>query len=762
MAIAQQTKALIADWQASDKLPKNVDVAVWWDQSQFMVDRLALLGKNGVIGVLLVMAVLAIFLNLKVAFWVGMGLPICFAGGMILMGENFFNLTLNDLTTFGFIIVLGILVDDSVVVGESIYAERQSNGDTIESTIVGVKRIAVPTLYGVLTTIAAFYPMSYIAGDLGQIFSQFALIAVACLIFSLIGSKLILPAHLSHLNTHKKPSTFPISRAFKALQHKADRLMQYINDKMYQPAIRWSVVNRYKVLSLFLAIFILVVGLIPSGKVNFVFFPDIPRNIVEVKFSSEDGSGYGISHSQITKIENIVTQLNQDWRNTLDLDEDIILQIQSQVLDDKNGHIVMELSDDGNRAVSATEIEQALRQHIGATENLKQLKIITTFETVDAFALKILADDLEQLSFATQQVLQELKNTDGVADIQNDLTLGQQQVAFELSEEGRARGLTTAALAKQIQQAFYGAEVQRVQRGKDEVKVRVRYPSEDRKDITNLENARIRTSDGSILPLLAVANLTTEYTRTEIKRINGRLAVTISANIDKSVTSPANVTALLEQSSMKSVLAQYPNTKFIKAGESAEEQKSIDSMLLIFGLSMVLIYALVAVPLKSYWQPVIIMSVIPFGIVGAILGHWFNDLSMSILSLNGILALSGVVVNNSLLLVDRFNELRTKGLDFIEAVAGSGSQRLRAIILTSLTTYAGLASLLQEDAEQAQYLIPAAASLAYGILFSTVITLILVPVLLSITEDLKQLWKVIKGQLSSAQANNLNQPNSIK
>ena len=747
LTIAEQAKTLALQWKEQGRLPIGVEISVLWDQSQFMTERLMLLASNGIVGIILVMLTLAIFLNLKVAFWVGMGLPICFSGAFILMGDGMFSLSINELTTFGFIIVLGILVDDAVVVGESVYATKEREGNTIDATIIGVKRIAVPTMFGVLTTIAAFYPMSYISGDLGKIFSQFALVAVACLIFSLIESKLILPAHLAHLNIKQKPSQNILMRFVQRVQARANGLMITINLKIYQPAIHLFLKYRYVALSVFISLFILVVGLIPSGRVGFVFFPDIPRDIIEINYSAEQNSGYGVSHEQARLIEGTISKLNEQWLLEYPNSEPVFNSIQVQVLDDINGNVTLELSTSSGRQVSLQKIEEKLRENLFQLEGIRELQVLTDTISIDSFSLKLLADSRDDLYDASEQIIAFLAQTEGVSDIKSDLVKGLHQIEFELTPSGRALGLTTADLASQISQAFYGAEVQRVQRGKDEVKVFVRYPAEQRKDITNLQNARIRTASGQVVPLTSVANKKSVYTIKDINHVNGRNAVTISAKINKSVTSPDDVMEYLLATKLVEIKSRLPSVDYKIAGESAEEEETIGSMMKVFGLSLFLIYILTAIPLKSYLQPLIIMAAIPFGILGAILGHWFIGIPISILSLLGVIALSGVVVNNSLLIVSYYNELREQGDDIYHAISQACGQRLRAILLTSITTYAGLASLLQETSEQAAYLIPAAASLAYGILFSTTITLILVPILLMIFNDVNiALSKLIFGK----------------
>lgn len=739
LAIAKDAKGLAQQWNTGGKLPQNMHISTMWDRSSFMQDRLWLLAKNGMVGIGLVMLVLAIFLNLKVAFWVGMGLPVCFAGAFILMGDGILALTLNELTTFGFIIVLGIIVDDAVVVGESIYSHRQRYGNNLHASARGVKSIAAPTMFGLLTTVAAFYPMSFIEGMLGKVFSMFALVAVACLIFSLIESKLILPAHLAHVDT--TPSRRPnwLLRGIGWIQRGADHMITLFNVRWYQPTIKVILAYRYVAISGFITIFILIVGMIPSGKVGFVFFPNIAREVVEVRYSTEMGVGYHVSHAMAKRVENTVNHVNQQWIDEGISETPVIDNVLTQVLNETDGYLALELNGDKSRTVTAEQVGIKLRELLPKPEGIRHLKIISAEENIDGFNLKILADTREEITVLSDSVIEFMSNVGGVSDIQSDLLKGQPQLEFELTLVGRSLGLTTASLAQQVRQAFFGAEVQRVQRGKDQVKVFVRYDASVRQDTTDLESARIRTPSGAIVPLSLVATQKRVYTIKDIKHVNTRQAVTITANLDKTVITPDRLLSAVNEQLLDGLLDKYPNAQVLVAGESAEQEKSINSMLKIFALSLFLIYALVAIPLKSYMQPLIIMSAIPFGILGAILGHWIIDLPISILSILGILALSGVVVNNSLLLVDRFNKLINEGQALITAIIGACSDRLRAILLTSLTTYAGLASLLQETSEQAAYLIPAAASLAYGILFSTIITLILVPVLLVIFDDVKQL-----------------------
>lgn len=746
LAIAKQAKTLVQEWTLQQRIPAETQIDIWWDQSQFMSDRLSLLAKNGIIGIALVVLVLSIFLNLKVAFWVAMGLPICFSGALLLMGESFFNLSLNDLTSFGFIIVLGILVDDAVVVGESIYSTRRKHGDNINSTIYGVKRIAVPTMFGVLTTIAAFYPMSYISGEMGTVFSQFALVAVACLLFSMIESKLILPAHLSQVKTSNGAPSNIFAKQLHKIQSTADNLLLWVDKRVYQPGIKLALHHRYNTVIVFTAVLIFVVGMIPSGTVSFVFFPNIPRSIIEINYTAESGNGYGATHEQAYRIESIVDDLNEKWKHKFNINFAAIENVQTLLSSDLNGTTTLELKKASSKHISSEQLVDELRQVLGKPIGFKEFKIISEFGDIDDFNLKVIATNPEQLSIAHTDILQKLRSYDGVSDIQSDMSSGQTRLKLDVNAEGRSLGLTTESLARQIQEAYYGAEVQRIQRGKDEVKVRVLYPLSQRQDSSDLHTARIRTPSGAIVPLTTIADISSEPNQTEIRHVNGRLSLSFTAKIDKTRTSPEKVMSALKNDSLNAMKQESTDYSFIEGGETAEQTETVDSMLNVFVFSLLIIYTLLAIPLKSYWQPIIIMSAIPFGIVGAILGHWFLGISISILSLNGILALSGVVVNDSLLLVSRYNELKNDEAP-LKAIAMAGSQRLRAILLTSITTYVGLASLLQETSEQAQYLIPAAASLAYGILFATLITLVLIPALLAISLDIDRMFsKLLRTQ----------------
>lgn len=733
MQISEQVQKEVASFRS--RLPDNIKVEVWNDQSHYIANRLTLLLDNSLMGILLVMFLLALFLNVRLAFWVGAGLPVIFAGAMLLMGPNFSNLSLNELTTFGFIIALGIVVDDAVVVGESIYSEREKRGATLHSTIRGAQRVTVPTVFGVLTTVVAFMALVLVEGEMGKIFSFFAYAAAFCLIFSLIESKLILPAHLAHLKMERGQSRNPISAGWGWLQGKVHRGLSYFTRKLYRPFIHRMLKLRYATVIVGIALFILVVGMVPSGKIRAVFFPDIPSNFIMVEMTLEDQAGYGLVQAQAIEVEAIAARVNETLQAEYQLQQPPIPQLMT-LTTETGATIIAGLSPRDARPFGTQEVADRWQQQIGPLEGARKLKFITSWEGEADISIELRAQNAETLKAAGKQVREALAHYSGVSGIQNSMKAGQAQIDLQLRPEGQAMGLTTAMLAQQIQQAYQGYEVQRIQRGRDEVKVKVRYPDEQRQRIDDLNNARIRTADGRVVPLSTVAELSSRYVATEIERIDRSRVAVITADLDKSVVSSGEILASLDAELFGQLKLDYRDLTIHLGGEAQEEAETTNSLKGAFIVALIAIYALLAIPLKSYVQPLLIMTAIPFGIIGALLGHWLHDVPLSILSMFGILALSGVVVNDSLLLISRYNESRADGRPVTLALVDAGCNRMRAIILTSVTTYAGLVPLIWETAENAQFLIPAAIAMGYGILFATLITLVLIPALLLISEDL--------------------------
>ncbi len=738
-AIVEQANAVVDDWHARGLLPTDVELTSWYDSSVMITERLDLLIKNALTGIAMVFIILALFLNLRVAFWVAAGLPFVFFGTLIFMTDRFTGLTINEMTTFGFIMALGIVVDDAVVIGESIYDTRRREGDTLANTIRGTLRVAVPTLFGVLTTVAAFMALSNVSGRLGQIYAQFATIVTICLLLSVVESKLILPSHLAHLNTRK--ARLPGWRGiWSRIQHGADSGLQFFNHKLYRPLIGWALQLRYAVVLAFIALFVLVIGMPMTGAVKVSFFPSIPGDVVQATMTMQDDASFGQNQANLLRIEQAAYQADKQLSG---VHASGIANVQLLASDDLSGEVTVELG--GQASYGSEAFTRLWTQLSGSPEGVKQLSLSSKRQMVDNFRVELMADSNDTVRAAGEAFVAYLNDSAGISGIDSNLNPGQPLLHFELTAQGRALGMDTAELSRQILQLFGGEIVQRFQRDSDEIKVRVRYPQEDRQTLANVQQARVRTPDGTVVPLVNVARIDSRYQQDQITRIDGQRAVYVSATVDKSIIAPNALVSQMQSQLVPELERQYSDLSIHFAGEAEHQQESTSSMGNMFLIALLAIYVLLAIPLRSYVQPLIIMTAIPFGIVGAILGHWGNDLTLSILSLNGILALSGVVVNDSLLLVSRFNELRADRLPFVDAIVQACTGRLRAVLLTSLTTFAGLVPLLSETSTQAQFLIPAAASLGYGILFATGITLVLIPALMMIVEDINQLAGRIKS-----------------
>ncbi|MEX1201019.1 MAG: efflux RND transporter permease subunit [Methylophaga sp.] len=721
------------DWRANQKLPAGIELATWYDRSASILDRLQLLFNNALIGMALVFVLLAIFLNLTVAFWVAMGLPFVFLGTLFFMGDGWAGLSLNSFTTFGFLMALGIIVDDAVVVGESIYSVRSREGDTLRNTIKGTMQVAVPTLFGVFTTVAAFFALSQIEGRLGELYAQFAAVVAIALMLSVVESKLILPAHLAHLNTHKKPSTNWLSRSWRSVQNAADGGLQWFAEHLYQPALDFCLRFRYAMLMVFLIVFVLVFSMPFTGAVRMSFFPSIPGDTVRSQISMHKDVSYGRTHETLLLLEKTAYQTDRQLANG-GASGIANLQVLSEA--DHSGGVTVELAADAPYDLAS--FRKAWEAQVGLPEGVRSLRIQSSRQSDDALRIELRSNDDKVLTLAGEEMAALLRPLPGIIGLEDNLQPGQPQLQLKLNQQGRALGLTTDQLAIQILQGFSGQVVQRYQRNSDEIEVKVRYPEIDRQNPADVLKSRVRLDDGTVMPLSSVADVSYSFTRDSITRIDGKRAVFLSGDVDKEQLSVTELVARLQRDVVPTLEAKYPDLEVYFAGEAEEQAETQSSMLHLFLLAMLAIYALLAIPLKSYSQPLIIMTAIPFGIVGAILGHWLNDLSLGILSLNGIIALSGVVVNDSLLLAARFNELKRDMADVRQAIVDSARNRLRAVLLTSFTTFAGLLPLLGETSRQAQFLIPAAVSLAYGIMFATFITLLLIPMLLLVQHDLRQ------------------------
>ncbi len=732
-------------------LPEGLKIAHWQDGSTNIRDRLTLLGTNGFIGVALVLVILMVFLNLRLAFWVAVGIPVSLAGAVTLFPIPGLDMSVNLVSAFGFLVVLGIVVDDAIVIGESIFSEKQNaelttdRDSQLRTTVVGVSKVVLPATFGVVTTIAAFLPLTQISGSMGNVFGQIASTVVFCLAFSLIESKLILPAHLAHINVHRKPGN-AITRSWARFQKWANDTLDGFIRRVYLPIIRVLIPWRYATLAGFIAIFIVVIGLFPAGKIRFVFFPSVFSDSASVNLQLEQGQSVEYLHQSAERIAAATDVLGKKYQE--EFGHNPFLEVQISATTNDKASIAAELSRSTEREfLPASEIVKDWRKAIGSVAGARSLSFRATAGPPGGdFQVNLESEDLDELRIAAAEMKEVLDTFPGVFDVTDSFNSGRPEIRYSITPEGQAADLTKRDLAIGVRDAFFGREAQRVQRGREEVRVMVRYPYEERSSLETLRNMRLRKPDGSTIPFSVVAD--TEYTASlaSIERFDNKRVVTVSASIDKGTTSPGDVNARLAQEFYPKMNARHPGITIGESGQVEERKRSMTSLVTGFVFSIVFIYILIAIPLRSYMQPLIIMSVIPFGVIGAILGHYIMGIPVSILSLFGVLALSGVVVNDSLVLVCHINDLRKDHAHTLnQACRIAGANRFRAILLTSLTTFFGLAPLLLEKEVQAQFLKPMAASLAFGILFATIITLFLLPVLLVIFRDLYNLIRSYLG-----------------
>jgi multidrug efflux pump subunit AcrB len=750
LEISQVVNRVVEDF--TPQLPSRVQATVWGDSASYISDRLSLLSSNGVQGLLLVLLILSVFLNVRLAFWVAMGIPISVMGALAVAGSKWVDYSLNDVTTFGLIIALGILVDDAVVVGESVYEERLKTKDPIVGTENGVNKVAVATVFGVLTTIAAFFPMLLIDNPLGKVLAGFSGIVILALIFSLLESKFILPAHLAHTPLDAKPR-YLLTRAWAKVQNVAQSGLNWVRDNLYLPALDTSLRHRYAVLVLFLAAGLLGLGLIEKGKIKTVFFPDVPGQIVTVNLEMDARAPFSLTRDNVQRIEDLGNELSLELQESAALDTPPIRTMFVIISGAESAQIYAELSPVIERpGVETLDIAREWQKRTGQIEGATELEFSGSEALGGGFQLQLLSKDPELLRQASAELRGFLVGIDGISNIRDNMAGGQPELRLRIRPEARSLGFSAETLASQIGYAFGGAEVQRIQRDNSEVRVLVQNARSARNTVDDLLQTRLRSDTGAWVPLPTVAEVNGSYVAGMKHRLNGQTVNTVAAAIDRSVVSPTEVAQAVTEQLVPLLAQKYPSVRVSLGGELEEMSEIQGGLLRALMLATALIYVLMAVPLKSYTQPFIILAIIPFGFVGAAIGHLIMGLPLSLFSFFGMLALTGVIVNDSLVLITRYNQNRTSGTDVIAALHEAGIGRFRAIFLTTATTVIGLLPLLTETSEQAQYLIPAAASLAFGEIFGTALMLILVPVLIAIAEDVRT---VLSPNSIAATAQNL-------
>jgi len=746
---------------SKSELASGISLTIWMNAGDFLDDRLGSMFRNARSGFLLVVAVLAIFLRLRLALWVSLGIPIAFLGAVAILPS--LDQTINWISLMGFIVVLGIVVDDAIVVGENTYTEQLRTGNKLAGAIRGAQGIAVPVFFGVFTTIAAFAPMLFIPGSMGKLTSVLPTVVIACLIFSLVEAMFVLPAHLGH--GRSRPNDEPtngVSLRWRTFQDRVAHGLDTLIEHYYRPALEWCLEWRYLTIAAAVSLLLFSVGLLAGGWLRFTFQEPVEGDVISATLTMAPGTpveetARAIEYLQTTARE---VQAEADAESGGE-GGSIFLHMMATVGEQPSsrhagplpnlagsgssanvGEMQVELIGPEHRTIGTNEMQRRWRERVGQIAGAEELSFHNSLITAGLpIELELRGNDLESLRQAAGDLKERLAAYPGVFDIADSFRGGKQELQFRILPSAEALGVSLQDVGRQVRQAFHGEEAQRLQRGRDEVKVMVRYPAARRRSLGDVEAMRIRTREGDEVPFTSVAAAELGRGFSAIRRVDRQRVVTVTADVDVAVANANEIVAELEESVLPDLLASYPGVHHSFEGEQAEQRMFMTAMMRGQVLAFLVIYALLAVPLRSYIQPLIIMTAIPFGLVGAIAGHLLLGYDFSMYSIIGFVALSGVVVNASLVLVDHVNRLRSQGARLAEAVRDAGRARLRAIMLTSLTTFVGLSPMMLERSMSARFMIPMAIALGFGVIFASLITLFFVPCAHLVVEDVALLLR---------------------
>jgi multidrug efflux pump subunit AcrB len=756
LRISRQVKEFVAERSAA--LPPGLRMTTWLDDSVPLQDRLRVLLESGRLGLLLVFLVLALFLKLRLALWVSVGIAVSFMGALAVL--PYVDVTINVMSLFAFILVLGIVVDDAIVVGENIYRHFEMGKRGMRAAVDGARQVATPVTFSILTTVAAFSPLIYsMEGPSAAIARTIPLVVIGCLAFSLIESMLVLPNHLSHLtHRHGEGRRRGIHWGWSLFQGYFSSRMKWVIERGYRPLIERALEYRYATVAIAVAVFLVTAGYIFSGRMKFEFFPDVEADNAVVLLTMPQGTPAETTLTAVTRIESAAFELAEELRReghgdvfrhvmaTVGSQPYAALQQQSgptagfqvAVAAPHQGEVNVELQSSRERTIRATEVVRRWRDKVGTVADAVRVEYTASLVSFGAAVdVELTGTSLDQLRAAGEEIKTRLADYPGVFDISDSFRAGKREIRLELDPRAESLGLSLEALGRQVRQGFYGAEAQRIQRGRDDVRVMVRYPLEERETLASLEDMRIRTPTGAEVPFSFAGRADFGRGFATIQRIDRRRVLNITADVDPAVVTANEVVGDLQANVLPEILAGYPGIDSSFAGEQEEQRQTFEGLFEALGVALIVIYALLAIPFRSYLQPMIVMSAIPFGLIGAVMGHLVVGLNLTMLSLLGLIALTGVVVNDSLVMVDFINRRVAVGMKVHEAIRDAGAARFRPIVLTSLTTFVGLLPLLLERSFQAQFLVPMAVSLAFGVLFATAITLVLVPSLYAILNDFR-------------------------
>jgi len=762
LEVAAKVKSFVEEVRAG--LPAGVHISTYQDMSVILKSRIELLLKNMAMGLCLVSLLLGLFLSVRLAFWVTLGIPISFLAS--LWALPYFDVSINMISLFAFIMVLGIVVDDAIVVGENIFRKQESGFDPLEGAVAGTIEVGRPVIFSVLTTIVAFWPLLLGSGSMGKVMRNLPVVVILVLLGSLMESLFILPSHLAghgRKARHKNAREQDDERAGekqkkKGITGRVDNGLQWVIAHPYKRLVRFCIRWRYATAALSIALLLLSVGLWTGGIIKFTFFPKVESDVLTCSLTMPTGTPVKQTEAAIARLETAAREAlkRYDTQNRQGAKAPLFEYSVSLVGMQTGGHgpsagsaeigghvgqVFIQLLEGEKRNVSARELTALWRKTAGPFPEAESLTFQSElFSAGNAVEVHLSLDNEEMLLSAADELKASLEGYPGVFDISDSFLPGKEEMQLKLKPAARSLGLTLDDLARQARHAFYGAEALRFQRDQDEIKVLVRYPDKERKSLGHVERMRIRTPDGAEIPFDEAARVKMKQGYTTIQRAQRRRVIKVMADVDETIGNANEVRMDIEQRVLPELLKRYPGLRYDMEGEGKEQKESLSDVIQGFGIALFAIYALLAIPFRSFTQPFIVMGAIPFGLVGALAGHLLMGLNLSLLSLFGMVGLAGVVVNDSLVLIDATNRIRKEGHMAGDAVVRAGRLRFRAIILTSLTTFAGLFPMILERSLQAQFLIPMAVSLGFGVLFATGITLLLVPCGYVILEDIHRLF----------------------
>jgi multidrug efflux pump subunit AcrB len=720
-------------------MPEGIEIELISDSSKLFNNSIQLLLENGAAGLLLVFFALLLFLRFELSFWVSAGIPISFMGGLVVLVAT--GNSINMISTFGLLLVLGIVVDDAIIVGENIFTHQTGNTKGSIAAIRGAQEISKPVVFAVITTAITFLPLLFMPGAEGELMRSLPIVVIATLFFSLVECLLILPNHLSHYKKVSQPKNNLLTR----IQAQFSKGMDYVLQTYYRPLLNAVLKFRYTAVAVFIGIFFISLAVVGGGWVNVKLLSDIEGEGAFAKVSFARGTSIETTKSAVNRIEQAAMDLRSELREQYGADQ--IKHIRTLLADRGNhtGQVIMALTGSEERELSGDEISELWRKKVGHIQKTSQLSFSSSFNSPGSpIEIVLSSQNSTELKAAADDLTKHLSTYDATYGVRNSFQAGKREVKLQLKATAYDLGLDMQTLAGQVRQAFHGMDVQSIQRNQGEVKVFLRYPEDERSSLWHLENMLIRLVDGSHVPLLAVADVFYGSGPSRIVRENGRRIISVQANVDTAIASVASVKAGVNSEFLDSLEHNYPSVRWDTGGAQKAETKLKEYFIWGFILALLVMYMLMATLFESYFQPSIVLTAIPFGIVGALLGHLMLGFELNLWSAAGIIAVSGIVVNDNMVLIFFINENRAKGELLEDAIREAGIDRFRPIMLTSVTTFAGLAPLLLEKSFEAQFLIPMAISVAFGVMFATLVSLLLIPALYLIFDDFGRNIKVRK------------------